>query len=503
MELLSAQQIREWDAFTCQHQHITSWQLMERAALACLQWLELHDYFSRVFLIVCGKGNNGGDGLALARLLNQKGCQVYVNILESGPAGSDDYQSNLERLRETPVEIDLMQSAADFPFIDRDVIVIDALFGSGLNRPLEGMGKELVDHLNGSRAQTIAIDIPSGMFADKSSQGNTVVKARHTLTFQVYKVAFLVAENEENAGDVSLLDIHLDPAYLDNIRSSFATIDEETIRLIYKPRKPFSHKGTYGHALLVAGSYGKMGAAVLSARSCLRSGVGLLSLHVPRCGYDILQTAVPEAMVFTDQQTDLVTAIQTDLSKYTTLGLGPGLGTEDGTVKALTTVIETFKNPLVLDADALNILSRNQRLYRSIPAFSILTPHPKEFERLFGAADNDFEKMELAVTKAKELKIIIVLKGHRTFIAMPGGKGFFNMTGNAGMATGGSGDVLTGLLTGLLAQKYRPAETALLGVYLHGVAGDLAAADGSEESLVAGDIVEFLGKGFRHVQTLK
>ena len=502
MELLSAAQIREWDAFTCQHQHITSWQLMERAAQACLQWLDSHEYLSRTFLIFCAKGNNGGDGLALARLLRQKNVVLSVYILESDSKGSGDFQSNLSWLKETSVPIHRIQSPDDFPFVDRQVLVIDALYGSGLNRPLEGTARALVDHLNKSGAGTISIDIPSGMFAGESARTGSVIRALHTLTFQVFKIAFLVPENEENTGQVHVLEINLDPAFLDNLRSGFGLIDEQTIRLMYKPRKPFSHKGTYGHALLVAGSWGKMGAAVLCSHSCLRSGVGLLSCHVPRCGYDILQTAVPEAMLLVDPQPNQVTKLQEDLSKFDALGLGPGLGTGEETAKVLAAVLQQYKKPVVIDADALNILSRNQHLYASIPAFSILTPHPKEFERLFGATGNDFERLNLALQKARELKVIIVLKGHHTFVAMPGGKGFFNMTGNAGMATGGSGDVLTGLLTGLLAQKYQPAEAALLGVYLHGLAGDLAAAEISREALLASDITAHLGKAFLCVQQL-
>ena len=242
-----------------------------------------------------------------------------------------------------------------------------------------------------------------------------------------------------------------------------------------------------------------MGAAVLSARACLRSGVGLLSCFIPRCGYTVMQTAVPEAMTYTDQHKDYLTGVDTDLSKFTVLGIGPGLGTGEATVKALMAVLAAYKRPVVLDADALNIIAAHPEALAFLPPFSILTPHPKEFERLFGPAENDFEKIALAVRKAKDLNVIIVLKGHHTFIAMPGGKGYFNTTGNAGMATGGSGDVLTGLLTGLIAQKYTPATAALLGVYLHGLAGDLAAGLRSQEALIATDIAEGIGEAFKQI----
>ena len=500
MELLTSAQIKQWDAFTCEHQKITSVELMERAAAGCLRWLEEHDQIKRPFFIFCGKGNNGGDGLALARLLLDKQGVVSVFVLDEVSRGSGDFESNLSRLKEKAVPILFIRAGDQLPVIDNKPLIIDALFGSGLNRPLEGLSSQLVEHINASGSEVIAIDIPSGMFADKSSGKNAVVKATYTLSFQVYKLAFLVAENEADTGKIHLIDIQLDPLFLENIQSSYEAIDPAIIRLLYKPRKAFSHKGSFGHALLIAGSYGKMGAAVLSARACLKSGVGLLTCHIPQCGYDIMQIANPEAMVYTDEDRNHLTGVSADLSKFNTIGIGPGLGTEDVTGKALASILSGFKNPVVIDADALNILSTNQVMLQSIPPFSILTPHPKEFERLFGPGDNDFEKISLALQKAKELQLIIVLKGHYTFIAMPGGKGFFNTTGNAGMATGGSGDVLTGFLTGLLAQKYTPAAAALLGVYLHGLAGDLAAADLSQEALLASDITDYIGAAYKKAE---
>ncbi|MBE7171382.1 MAG: NAD(P)H-hydrate dehydratase [Williamsia sp.] len=500
MELLSSAQIKEWDAFTCSRQGISSLELMERAATACLDWLELHGYLPRELFIFCGKGNNGGDGLALARLLKEKGAAgVGVFILETPAKPSADFSANLQRLQQTGVPVQYIRDANGLPTLEKSGVLIDALFGSGLNRPLEGWAAELTAWINGLGMETIAIDLPSGMFADKSSIGHPVVRARHTVSFQIPKLAFLVAENEPLTGSVHILDIGLDAGFLETVYSPFETVHAAIIRLLYKPRKAFSHKGSFGHALLIAGSYGKIGAAVLSAKACLRSGVGLLSCYIPRCGYPILQTAVPEAMTYTDENREFTTAIKTDLTKFGALGIGPGLGTEEATAKALLDVLSTYKKPLVLDADALNIIARQPDGLASLPPFSILTPHPKEFERLFGASSNDFEKLELAVRKAKDLSVIIVLKGHHTFIAMPGGKGYFNTTGNAGMATGGSGDVLTGFLTGLLAQNYTPATAALLGVYLHGLAGDKAASIHSQEAMVAQDIIEGIGPAFQEI----
>lgn len=499
MELLSSSQIKQWDAYTCREQRISSLELMERAATACLNWLGEHGYLKCSFIVFCGKGNNGGDGLALARLLLAKGAAVKVFILDAEAKPSPDFSANLQRLEQTGLSVQYLKTGDALPETNKTEVLIDALFGSGLNRPLEGQAAQTVERINSAGAEIIAIDLPSGLFTGKSSAGNPVVRAHHTLSFQLTKTAFLVPENKAYTGRVHILDVGLDRGFLATVYSSYETIDKEMVRLLYKPRDLFSHKGSFGHALLIAGSYGKMGAAVLAARACLRSGVGLLSCHIPRCGYSIVQTAVPEAMTYTDEHGEQITGVQTDVSKFGVLGIGPGLGTADATVKALGAVLAAFKKPVVLDADALNIISALPEMLGAIPSFSILTPHPKEFERLFGPAANDFEKLDLAVRKARELNIIIVLKGHHTFIAMPGGKGYFNTTGNAGMATGGSGDVLTGLLTGLLAQHYTPATATLLGVYLHGLAGDQAAIVHSQEAMVASDIIEGIGESFKQI----
>ena len=500
MEILSADQIRAWDEYTIQHEPIASVDLMERAAKSCLTWLEKNGYVGRVFAIYCGKGNNGGDGLALARMLSELDCAVSVHILEFGVLGTEDFQVNLARLHQTPVEVRFIQGSESFHPISPGEVLVDALLGSGLNRKLEGIAAALVDHLNGSGNEIIAIDIPSGLFVSRSSRGNTVVRATHTLSFQCYKPAFLMPENAVQVGLVHILDIGLHAGYIPKVTGVAELLDPGIIRAIYKPRPPFAHKGNFGHALLVAGSFGKMGAAVLGSRACLRSGAGLLSSHVPGCGYGILQTAVPEAMAFVDVDERIPTALTGDPSVFSTVGMGPGIGTEGRTVELLRDLLRRCSKPMVLDADALNILSSSEDLWKLVPANSVLTPHPKEFERLFGPSADDYARVEKAREQAKERQCIIVLKGHYSFVAMPGGKGYFNSTGNAGMAKGGSGDVLTGILTGLLSQGYSPGEAALLGVYLHGLAGDLAAAQWSQESMLASDLVEHLGAAYEWLQ---
>jgi hydroxyethylthiazole kinase-like uncharacterized protein yjeF len=497
MEIFSAEQIRAWDAYTISHEPISSIDLMERAATSCLSWLETNDYLERSFAIYCSKGNNGGDGLALARMLSVLDCPVTVNILEFGHIGTEDFQVNLARLHQTPVEVRFIQGPEHFYPVAPGEVLIDALFGSGLNRPLEGVAEQLVRHLNASGNEIIAIDIPSGMFVNSSSRGNTMIRSICTLSFQCYKPAFLMPENEPFVGEVHILDIGLHPDYLRQVTGEAELLDESIIGAIFKPRKNFAHKGNFGHALLIAGSYGKMGAAVLASRACLRAGAGLLTCQVPGCGYTILQTTLPEAMIQVDADEKIHTAIDGELDKYSVIGIGPGIGTDERTVVLLRDVFSRYQKPMVLDADALNILALHPDLWALVPPYSIFTPHPKEFERLFGPSPDDFSRLESAREQARKHQCIIVLKGHYTYIAMPGGKGYFNSTGNAGMAKGGSGDVLTGILTALLSQGYSPGEAALLGVYLHGLAGDCAAVSWSQESMLPSDLTDHLGEAFR------
>jgi len=501
MKILNAEQIRAWDQYTMAHEPIISLDLMERAAGKCFEWLDNNGWLVHSFVVFCGKGNNGGDGLAISRMLAGRGCNVSVYILEFGHKGTEDFQTNLARLHQYPsVDIHFIQDENNFHSLSADAVVIDALFGSGLTRPPDGITSTLIDHINHSGCNVIAIDVPSGMSVDQSSKGNKIIKANYTLSFQCYKPAFLVAENAAFIGEVVILDIGLLPEFLASLDTNLEVVDKSIIRSIYKPRNRFAHKGNFGHAMLIAGSYGKIGAAVLSAKACLRSGVGLLTCFIPKCGYEILQTAISEAMVMTDVNSSIITKIDDDFLKYDSIGIGPGLGTASETRAAVKELFSIYKKPIVIDADALNGLSIEKKL-PSLPPGSILTPHPKEFERLFGDCKNDFERIKRALENAKLLNCLIVLKGHHTFIAMPGGKGYFNSTGNAGMATAGSGDVLTGMITGILTQDYSSEEAAILAVYLHGLAGDLAASEFSKEAMIAGDIIDNIGKAFNLLET--
>lgn len=493
MKIFSAAQIKKWDAFTIKNEPITSLDLMERAAMACVEWITNHYPASTHFKIFCGKGNNGGDGLAIARLLLQKNYPVKVYIIESDAEGSSDFKANLERFRSSTAQLHFITSPKDFPVIKKNEIIIDALFGTGLNKRLTGIYSKIVDHINVSGAAVVSIDIPSGMFTDKSSSEFSVVRARYTLSFQQYKLAFLLAENELYFGEVIILDIHLSQKFYEEETASFELTELEQVKQIYVPRKAFSNKGNFGYACLLVGSYGMMGAAVLSAKACLRSGVGKLMCYVCAEGYNVMQVSVPEAMC-TVSGKSFIKEVD-GLKNFNAIGIGPGIGKHPSHKELLQKVFKQDAT-LVIDADALNILSNYKYLIKSIPANNILTPHPKEFDRLFGKCKNDVDRIQVALEKAKELNIYIVLKGHRTLIAAPGGKGYFNSTGNAGMATAGSGDVLTGILTALLAQGYAPLQACVLGVYIHGLAGDYAAASLSQEAMIAGDIIENIGHAF-------
>ncbi|MEY4929737.1 MAG: hypothetical protein RI909_461 [Bacteroidota bacterium] len=494
MKILSAAQIKELDAYTIQHEPIASIDLMERACSAFRNWfVEHYDATHRVG-IICGTGNNGGDGLGIARMLHDWNYPVKVWIVRGGVKETNDFQTNLQRLEGKVPVVEITADANAEVFADRTML-IDALFGSGLSRAVEGIYEDVIDGLNSSKAIKIAVDIPSGMFADKHSEGE-IFRAHHTVSFQVAKLAFMMPENNRYTGEWHLVDIGLSKKGLHEIQSPFYLTSLKAIKKIFKPRNRFDHKGKFGHALLIAGSKGKMGACILSAKAALRSGVGLLTVHVPQRGYPIIQTAVPEAMALIDASDDHFSEHKSE-DHFSTVGIGPGIGQHADTKHALAQLFEKFNKPMVIDADALNLLSAHSELQHLIPAGSILTPHPKEFERLAGAWSNDFERLIKLQRFSKKINSVVVLKGAYTTIACPSGNVYFNPTGNPGMATGGSGDVLTGILTGLLAQGYSVEETSLLGTYVHGLAGDLAAREKGMTSLIAGDLIDFLPMAFK------
>lgn len=493
MILLDASQIRAWDAYTIKNEPISSFDLMERAALACFNWLSENGYLENSFSIFCGKGNNGGDGLALARMLSLNGSSVTVYILEFGKLGTPDFQRNLQLLHETAADIHFISEPERLPAIEKSAIVIDALIGTGLNKPLEGLWQSTVQLLNQSGNEIISIDIPSGMYADESSVDNSFIRASHTLSFQCYKMAFLVAENEAGIGQIHILDIGLDRKFLSSLEKNYQLLTASYLKPYFNKRHLFSHKGKHGHAALMVGSKGMMGAAILAAKACLRSGAGKLTCYIPEEGVSIVQAGIPEAMCSIDTYTGDNEKLD-KLACYDSIGIGPGIGNTEESKNRLLFFLKQYKRPVVLDADALNLVAGNLELWKLIPANSILTPHVKECERLFGKAGNDFTRIGLAIKKAKEYQVVIVLKGHYTLIADPSGKYIFNSTGNPGLAKGGTGDVLTGIITSFLSQGYSPFDAACFAVHLHGMAADKAIEKLAQESLLASDVIDNIGQ---------
>ena len=474
---------------------------MNSAAQVFTNWLvAIYPNTSRPIVIFCGTGNNGGDGVAVARLLHCLGFSAKVIVCDFAKKHSADFDEQIASLpQHDNILVEWIKTAETLPAFPIETLVIDALFGAGLNRPLEDEWAQVVDYLNDLPNEVVAIDLPSGLFADRHTPGTAVVQADRTFSFERPKLAFFFPENAERVGEWAFGSIGLTPDFDHHTETDWHYLTKKDAVSLRRPRKKFSHKGSFGHALLVAGSFGKMGAAVLSARACLRSGVGLLTVHAPRSGNLVIQTSVPEAMSSADRRARIWTEVP-DLQGYSSIAIGPGIGKAPETAAALQSLLQIYDKPLVLDADGLNLLAENPLCWDFLPKNSILTPHPKEFERLFGKAENDFQRNDLQRKKAMEHGVFIVLKGANTSIACPDGECWFNSTGNPGMATGGSGDVLTGILTGLLAQGYPPKSAALLGVYLHGLAGDLAAASLSQEALIAGDLVDYLGKAWLELE---
>lgn len=499
MKILSAPQIREADQYTIQNEPIASIALMERAAQKVVEIL-INEFQStqRVKHIFCGTGNNGGDGLAVARLLYQQQHTVKVYLLEGNP--SQDYSINLQKLREiSQIEIVQLNHPNQLKNFHPSDILVDAIFGTGLNKPLEGNIKEIVDHLNTIDVTKIAIDIPTGLFADIPNQlENTIFRSDRVYTFHAPKLSFLLPENGAYVNTFKVLDIRLASEFTESTDSKNYYLQKNDIRERYRSRKKFSHKGTYGHALLIAGSKGKMGAAVLSAKAILRTGAGLLTTHIPNEQLNIMQTSLPEAMCSLDSNSQCWSELPNTEGKV--LGIGPGIGTSIATQAVLRQLLLKESTPMVLDADAINLISFDQTMIRLIPVHSIITPHPKEFERLMEGWNDDFDRLELQRQFSIKHQLIVVLKGAHTSISDPDGNIYFNSTGNNGMATAGSGDVLTGIITSLLAQGYNSIDAALIGVYIHGLSGNLSLEIESKESLIASDIIKNLGKAFKSIK---
>lgn len=495
MKILNSEQIRAADAFVIENEPVSSIDLMERASTAFVtSFCEYYHELTPV-LVCCGTGNNGGDGLAIGRILHEIGYEVHALVIGNEDQASMDFKLNRLRVK-YPIE-QLTENTA-LPELEEGTVVIDAMFGSGINRPLTGLPAKVVEHLNASATEVVAVDIASGLYSEKTMEEAVSIRPVKTISFQVPKLAFFQPSLAPFVGEWEILDIGLDENFIERQPSHFRLTELQDISL--PQRKPFMHKGNAGRVQIWAGSKGKMGAAVLAGRSCLRSGAGLLYIKTPITGTSILQQTVIEAMVTEDEGENHICS-PTYLEHADVIGIGPGIGTAPETQQALTTFLLSYeaRKPLVIDADGLNILATNPHLLRELPQGSVLTPHPGEFERLVGKWKNDYDKLQLLRELCQKYQLNVVLKGAFSAVCNAQGEVFFNPTGNAGMATAGSGDVLFGMVCGLLAQHDDPFEMLKTAVYLHGLAGDFAKEVLGMPCMIASDLIEYLPKAHQSI----
>lgn len=496
MKIFSASQVYEADKSTIQKQQISSDELMERAATKVFEWIHSRLRGTQVHIkLFCGIGNNGGDGLVLARLLKEHDYTISVYVVNYSEKRSKDFLLNLERLKNAKLWPDFLNKESGLPEISPNDILVDAIFGIGLNRAPDTWVRKLIQHINTSQAFVLAVDVPSGLPMDSAPwDESAVVQASYVLSFQSPKLVFFLPETGVFVNQWEVLDIGLDPEYLESTNTDFELIGRPEVLPLYRPRLKFSHKGHYGHAVVIGGSHGKIGAVQLASNACLRVGAGLVTAFVPSCGYDVLQTTVPEVMVITDRHAKILSDIKLPFEP-TTIGFGMGVGKDSITVEAFAIFLKSVEIPMVIDADGLNILSDKPELLKDVPPLSVLTPHPKELERLIGTWKDDFEKLEKTFAFSKEYNVVVVIKGAHT-ICVYENKGYVNTTGNPGMATAGSGDVLSGMITGLMCQGYSSLDAAIFGVYLHGLAGDIAASKMGYEALRATALVDAIGNAY-------
>ena len=491
MYILTSEQIKQADQATIKNNNITSTELMEHAATLCFDWLHSRLQGQNIKIhVFCGIGNNGGDGLVIARHLFQHGYNVHCYVVNFSDKRSDDFLKNYNHLKELGEWPTVISSEKDFPKVDFEDIVIDAILGNGLSRKPSGFTKKLIQYINNTKVFTLAIDFPSGLFGNTSvTDKESVLRAGHTLTFQTPKLAFLLPENKDFVNTWEVLDIGLDENFIESLKPTTHYITKNDVIPMYQSRNKWDHKGNFGHSLIIGGSFGKIGAVTLATKAALKIGSGLVSSYLPKCGYDILQISIPEAMVEVDS--DKILTYYNFKTKPTVIGIGPGMGTAEKTAIGFENFLKENKIPLVIDADAINLISQKPTLIEYVPEKTILTPHPKELQRLIGDWRNDYDKLEKTISYSIKHKVILVLKGAHTII-IDGGFLFVNSTGNPALATAGSGDVLTGIITGLLAQGYEPLSASIFGVYLHGKTADIALQKTSYETFTASSILEYL-----------
>ena len=504
MKIFTSAQIHELDQYTIEHEPIRSVDLMERAAKAITKAITEKWSTQTSVVVFAGPGNNGGDALAVGRLLAEQDYKVHIYLFNTNGKLSEDCAANKQRILDSRKLKDMLTEVIeefDPPQLTAQTLVIDGLFGSGLTKPLAGGFASLVKYINQSPSFIVSIDLPSGLMTEDNTYNvrANIIKADLTLTLQQKKLAFLFPENQQFIGQMKILDIRLSEEGTQRIEAHYTMLEENDIRPRILHRNEYAHKGNMGHALVIAGSYGMAGAAVLATKACLRAGAGKVTVRTPRRNNDILQISVPEAIIDIDRD-ELYFNETVDTEDMDAVCIGPGLRQQENTAIAVISQIRRTQCPLVLDADALNVLANHRAWLQQLPKNIIMTPHPKEFDLLNGTACSDsYERLSKARNMAEHLNAYILLKGHYTALCLPNGQVIFNSTGNAGMATAGCGDVLAGIITALLARGYKHADACMVGMYLHGLAGDLAAKELGQESLLASDLIDYLPKAFRRI----
>jgi hydroxyethylthiazole kinase-like uncharacterized protein yjeF len=494
MILLNANQIKDWDAYTISHQQISSKELMDRAAKACVNYIYPLK-FNHIH-IFCGPGNNGGDGLAMALIITNLNVECTIYIIENELTKcSNDFQTQFELVKQNKDIKIIDVSNQEYKYtIHKSDLIVDALFGYGLNRPIDGKAKQLVEFLNSIDVYKISIDIPSGIQAGLNtfSKIDTVFKADITLTFQIPKLSLLMSDSGMYAGKLHLLNIGLEPGFLQTLSSEYNFITASDIKPIIKKRPVFSHKGNNGNALLIAGSNNKGGAALMASEACLRIGAGLLTVKLPEKFHTSLLERLPEAMISNDDM---------KLDFYKAIAIGPGIENTNENNEFLNQLMNQKNIPVVIDADGINILAESNLLdSTNIHPNILLTPHVKEFERLIGGiASSSSERLAQQIAFSKKHQCYIILKGAYSSLSTPEGNVFFNSTGNPGMAKGGSGDVLTGILLGLLSQGYSVKDAALCGMYIHGKSADIAASELHELYILPTDTIHYIYKSLQEL----
>lgn len=495
MKILTVPQIREADQFTILNEPISSIDLMERASIAVANWVKDNYTTEHEIVVLAGSGNNAGDGLAVARLLSELKYKVTVSLVH-GETGSVEFEYNLNRLKdETTVSI-TSGLLTDFPF---KVIFMDAILGSGLSKPIEGVLSSFINIINNTKGVKVAVDISSGLFADKASTNQTIFKADYTLTFQFPKLAFMMPENHEFVGDFHVLDIGLHHEFISKVSTDYS-IFKPTVVLQEKLKvSSVAHKGNRGRATIVAGGHGRMGATLLAAKGALHSGIGLLSVQsCPTC-INVIHNHIPEALVLKDEN-EYALGSYLEYENQEVVVMGPAIGLADKTIRLLRELLESYKGQLILDADAITILAEHRELLEILPEGTILTPHLGEFRRLVGDYSNSFDTLMQLSSFCKHHKVVVVLKGMYSAVCNQEGKISFNSTGNQGMAKGGSGDLLCGILAGISPRIKNPFETAQLAVFLHGLAGDISLEQYGDNFMTPSTMISNLKDAFRQLE---